>query len=793
MKLNTNNWKLTIRNLVQQRKSSLLNISGLAFGFAAVLFLSIYVYREFTYDTFHEHADRIFKPEFEIVEAKADIDIASNLSLQQIEAFRENVPGINAITFLNYSRWDWDNGALIEYNGNKINVGRLAFSDQFFDEVFSFQTHSGNLSVSLADPNKLVLTKDIALKIFGNEDPIGKMVLLNNKPIVISSILQQLPSNSSIQFDGLVSYQSAKYFFGSEIKDWSNIPFIRVNENTNPLQVSSVISSVMRNTLPEEEIKKIDPVFNTKLIPVKELYFYGGSPFDHLKHGSKSLAYVLMIIGIIILLLAIINYSNLLLATSLKWKKDFGIQRVLGAGRNTETHQLFIKGFIVSIIAFCLSVLIINVTLPWLNQLVNYPLSKTDFIKPQSAVIAFILLLSTITFSGFMPTILNKKTTPLSQIKGDHLSYRNKGGIWKSLVTFQLFVSIALITASLVITKQIQYGLKKDIGITVQNVLTIPTHKLGGKKTAYINTISDHAQTISSCLSTSYINTFTIWGGKLKEPGKEDQSVTYNNVRVNHSFIKTLGLEVVKGRDFMRNISDEKAFIVNQAMLKEYKIDNPLESTIRGYPIIGVVKDFNFNSLHHKIEPLVLWNTPESAGLSSIHFTANTKEEIENYMHFLKSEWNKLAPELHFEFEFADDRLAAMYEKDITLARSIISFSILAIFIACLGIFGLLSYIMEVRMKEIGIRKVNGAKVFEILKLINTDLIKWVTIAFLLACPIAYYAINKWLENFAYKTTLSWWIFALAGLLALGIALLTVSFQSYKAATRNPVEALRYE
>jgi putative ABC transport system permease protein len=233
--------------------------------------------------------------------------------------------------------------------------------------------------------------------------------------------------------------------------------------------------------------------------------------------------------------------------------------------------------------------------------------------------------------------------------------------------------------------------------------------------------------------------------------------------------------------------------IVNEAFVKHYNLENPLEATVRDYPIIGVVEDFNFNSLHYEIEPAILWNTPNKVGLSSIHFNANNKADVGNYMGFLKSEWETLDSSKPFEFEFLDDRLASMYTKDIVLAKSIISFSMFAIFIACLGIFGLLTYIMEMKVKEIGIRKVNGAKILEILKLVNLDLVKWVTVAFIIATPIAYYAMNKWLENFAYKTSLSWWIFAVAGILALGIALLTVSWQSWRAATRNPVEALRYE
>jgi putative ABC transport system permease protein len=794
MELNINNWKLAIRNLIKQRRATSLNIIGLAFGFAAVIFLSTYVYRELTYDSFHKNPDRIFKPEFEIIEADKDIDMASNITLEQVQLFRENVPGIKALTFLNYSRWDWDNGAWIEYGGNKYNIERLAFSDKYFDEVFSFKTNIGNLRESLDEPDKLVLTKEVADKIFGAENPVGKEVVLNNKPIVIGAILDDIPSNSSIQLSGLLSYKSAQYFFGKKITDWSNIPFIRIKNKTTPVHVGESFSKALLLSLPEKELKELNPVFSTNLVSIRDLYFRDASDYDPIKHGSKSTAYILLGIGVLILFLAIINYNNLLLVTSLKWKKDFGIQQILGADKACAKKQLFIKGTLITVTAFIVAVLIISLSLSWFNHLVNYPLKSSDFGNLPSIIIAIALLLFTILFSGLIPSLTSSFSKPLILIKGYQTEQKNNSSVWKGLVTFQLFVSIALIIGALAISKQIHYGLTKDLGINVQNIVTVPVAKLGDKQQAYLDLVAQNGQTKSHCKSSSYINTFTIWGGKLKAPGVAEESVLYNMIRVNNSFVKTLGLNITQGRDFRNStLADEGAMIVNESFVKHFNLENPLESSVRGCPIVGVIEDYNFNSLHHKIEPAIFWNSPKHAGLASMQFMAGNKAGVKSYMDFLKSEWENLNTGKPFEYEFLDDRLASMYQKDIVLAKSIISFSVFAIFIACLGIFGLLTFIMEMKVKEIGIRKVNGAKVQEILKLVNLDLVKWISIAFLVACPIAYYAMHKWLENFAYKTTLSWWIFALAGVLALGIALLTVSWQSWRAATRNPVEALRYE
>jgi len=551
---------------------------------------------------------------------------------------------------------------------------------------------------------------------------------------------------------------------------------------------------VLRLSLPEKELKKINPVFQTTLISIRDLYFHEASAYSPIKHGYKSTAYILLGIGLLILFLAIINYNNLLLVTSLKWRKDIGIQQILGADKGHAKKQLLIKGTIITFAGFIVATFLISISFPWFNQLINFPLEPTDFKNLTVLIIVLGILLITILFSGVIPSLIGDYSNPLIQIQGMQSEQNNYSRIWKGLVIFQLFVSIALITGALVISKQIQYGLNKDLGINVENVVIIPTHKLGKQQQAYLDLVTQHSQTQSVCQTTSYVNTFNVWGGKLKAPGFATESVLYNMIRVNSSFIETLGLKLVNGRNFRtNNISDEGAMIVNEAFVKHFKLENPLEATVRDYPIIGVVEDFNFNSLHYQIEPALLWNTPDKVGLSSLHFSAKNKSDVGNYMDFLKSEWETLDSSKPFEFEFLDDRLASMYTKDIVLAKSIISFSMFAIFIACLGIFGLLTYIMEMKVKEIGIRKVNGAKILEILKLVNLDLVKWVTVAFIIATPITYYAMNKWLESFAYKTTSSWWIFALAGALALGIALLTVSWQSWRAATRNPVEALRYE
>lgn len=794
MNLFNYNLKISLRDLIKQQKWSLLNIAGLAFGFAAIILLSIFVYRDFTYDTFHKNHTRIFKPEIEIVDAKANIDIAENVSLKQIEDFRGMVSGLEAITFLNYSRWDRDHGTWVEYNGNKFNLPYMAFTDQYFPQVFSFDVFSGNLTESLKNPSQLVLTKNNAEKIFGSENPLGKVVLLNNKPATVGAILESIPSNSSLQFSGLLNYLSASTYFGNPISDYSCIPFMLTKPSVNVTQVSESVSGVLYNTLSKGEKEEINPVFKTTFVPLANLYFHDSSPYTPIKHGNKKTTYVLLFIGVITMALALINYSNLLMAVSLKWEKSFGIHQVFGADRSIVQKQYFIKGTVISFLAFVLSLLIIALVLPWFNQLALYPLSQMDFLNVNAVIIIIAVLFSTLFLAGVLPTLFNKSPHFIKQVNTNSGSHSKNVFIWQGLVTFQLFISISLIATSLLVLKQINYGMNKDLGITTKNVITLPTFKLGDKQSAFIDAVNDNPVTSSQCLSSSYLNNYNIWGGVLREPGVNSKDIDYTNVLVNHSFINTLEIDLLMGRNFEETFaSDKNKMIVNKAFIDFYHVTNPLKASIDGFEIIGVVDNFNYNSLHDIIEPMVLLNSPKCIELSTFRFQAFTTNEIKNYLTFLKKEWMKLGNEVPFEYEFLDDLLRKMYEEDIKLSRTIITFSILAVFIACLGIFGLLSYAMETRIKEIGIRKVNGARIMQIIRLLNFNLVRWVVFATIIAVPVSYIIMHKWLENFAYKTDLSWWIFATAGMLALGISLLTVSWQSWKAATRNPVESLRYE
>jgi putative ABC transport system permease protein len=422
------------------------------------------------------------------------------------------------------------------------------------------------------------------------------------------------------------------------------------------------------------------------------------------------------------------------------------------------------------------------------NPIYSKQLFQSGFISLLALVVIF-----TGSVSGIFPALAATRRSSLLKIKSNNQTL-NKSTKWKYLVVFQMVISIGLISGTISIMKQMHFAKNIDMGFNIENVVTLPVSKLGSKMNVYLESINNNPKTEAWALSSTYLNTFNLWGGKLND-GVQEKEISYYVILANADFLHATGIQLTRGRNFEKESAiDANSCIIIETAVKQYGLTDPLSAKISGCPIVGVVNDFHIQSLHYKIGPIVIYNSPlKKTGLATIHFKAGSNVPSSSYITFLKTSWEGLGTDNPFEYEFLDQRLQNMYEKDERLMNAFLSFSILAIIIAALGLYGLISSMAETKVKEIGIRKVNGARVSEILVILNKDFIILVTIAFVIAFPISWYILHKWLQNFAYKTELSWWIFGLSGILALGIALLTVSWQSWRAATRNPVEALRYE
>jgi putative ABC transport system permease protein len=785
--------KTVLKDLKAQRKFTILNLIGLCIGFTFLSLIALFVMREFSYDRFHSKADSIYMLEFVIKNDDGTINRGKRIDIKHVDALRTQIPGISNITFLNYSYFDWDNGTWIKFNNEEFQLHRMAFTNAALADIFSFRTISANLKEALNDPRSLVLTEDNARKIFGKEDPIGKSVLLNNQPVIIRAIIESNPFQSSIRFDGLINFQASQYFKGQIIDDYSNLAFLEIDPKANLKNIEAGVKDMFLQDVPKQDRILLQDKLKVNLLSLKNSYFSEGEAFDPLFHGNKTLVSIIFIIGILILALAVINYINLSYAGSFRKQKELAIRSIFGASRMSLIMSFLAGSILISLFAFVLSLFIAEIPLPWFNRMIDNPLYSKQLFHSGFIILLALVVIFTGFVSGIFPAITATRRSSLLKIKSDNQTL-NKSRKWKYLVVFQMIISIGLISGTISIMKQMHFAKNIDMGFNIENVVTIPVSKLGSKMNVYLELINNHPETESSALSSTYLNTFNLWGGKLND-GVQEKEISYYVIRANADFLNATGIHLTSGRNFEKESAvDANSCIINETAVKQYGLTDPLSAKISGCSIVGVVNDFHIQSLHYKVGPIVIYNSPlKNTGLATIHFKADNNVQSSNYITFLKTSWESLATDNPFEYEFLDQRLQNMYEKDKRLMNAFSSFSILAIIIASLGLFGLISSMAETKVKEIGIRKVNGAGISEILTMLNKDFIILVAIAFVIAFPISWYTLHKWLQNFAYKTELSWWIFGLSGILALAIALLTVSWQSWKASTRNPVEALRYE
>jgi putative ABC transport system permease protein len=785
--------KTVLKDLKAQRKFTILNLIGLCIGFTFLSLITLFVIREFSYDRFHAKADSIYMLEFVLKNDDGTINRGKRIDIKQVDALKTQIPGISNITFLNYSYFDWDNGTWIKFNNKEFQLHRMAFTNAALADIFSFKTISANLKEALNDPRSLVLTEDNAKKIFGKEDPIGKSVLLNNQPVIISAIIESNPFQSSIRFDGLINFQASKYFTGQIIDDYSNLAFLEIDPKANLKNIEAGVKDVFLQDVPKQDRILLQDKLKVNLLSLKNSYFSEGEAFDPMFHGNKTLVSIILIIGVLILALAVINYINLSYAGSFRKQKELAIRSIFGASRLNLILSFLTGSILISLFAFVLSLFIAEIPLPWFNRMIDNPLYSKQLFQSGFIILLALVVIFTGFISGIFPAIAATRRSSLLKIKGDNQKL-NKSRKWKYLVVFQMVISIGLISGTISIMKQMHFAKNIDMGFNIENVVTIPVFKLGSKMSVYLESINNNSATEASALSSTYLNTFNLWGGKLND-GVQEKEISYYVIRGNADFLNATGIQLTRGRNFEKESAvDANSCIINETAVKQYGLTDPLSAKISGCPIVGVVNDFHIQSLHYKVGPIVIYNSPiKNTGLATIHFKSDNKVQSSNYITFLKTSWESFATGNPFEYELLDQRLQNMYEKDERLMNAFSSFSILAIIIASLGLFGLISSMAETKVKEIGIRKVNGARISEILTMLNKDFIILVAIAFVIAFPISWYILHKWLQNFAYKTELSWWIFGLSGILALGIALLTVSWQSWRASTRNPVEALRYE
>jgi len=779
--------KIAFRNLRRYKSYSFINIVGLALGMTCFFLIVLYVRFELSYDRFHENHDRIYQV-LNRYETEGRISWHGSSPAPLGPALVDDFPEILDVVRISAS------GGIVTYKDKSFIERGLLLVDPSFFKVFTFPLLKGNPEDIFPDKNSMVITEEMAEKYFGDEDPVGKKITLNRTfDFQITGVAKNPPHNSDIRFDYLAPFVLVNDFAGGY--DYLNA----WNASNFPTYVF-----VRQGFEADEFGKKMIPFYKQhrgEAAPDHQVFSFLSLTKKHLDSaiGIYNIQYIYLFssIAFIILLLASINFMNLAVAQSANRVREVGIRKTIGAKRPQLVKQFAGEAVFLSLFSLPVSILIIEIFLPSFNALTNTKLSL-NFLEDWPLLLAFLGIATAIgLISGSYPAFYSSAIDPVKSLRKSFETGSKRSIFRNVLVVFQFSASIILIVGTIIVHHQLSYLKNKDLGLDKDHVInvTITDRELQRNyeflKAQLLQNPDILSATASSFTPGSSYGNSVWWEGRT-----EDQQMQMRNIAVDQDFMKTLQVELLEGRTFLPS-ERRRAYILNESAVKALGWDSAVGRQFemervdfeRG-PIVGVVKDFHFNPAQYKITPLVLYFEPGDFFLVSVRVNP---DHVSGAIGFIRDKMKELAPGAPFEYSFLDQRFERFYRDEERLGKIFNYFSFLAIFIACMGLLGLTSFSITRRTKEIGIRKVLGASTANIVVLLTREFTKWVIVANIFACPVAYWIMSHWLQNFDNRVSFGLWIFLLAAFLALVIAVLTVSFQTVKAALSNPVDALRYE
>ena len=787
--------KIVIRSLLRHRLFTVLNLLGLTTGLVCVFIILAWIYNETSYDKFNANYANIYQVNFKNQKGEMSMAGTPNPLAPIIE--REIAYVKSAVRLRNAPEFAFKYKENMYFEENGITADPQLF------QMFSFQALHGDPVQALDQIDGIVITESFAKRYFGNEDPLGKDIQIEgNDFVTVRAIIKDLPAQSHIQFDYVLSQKllEQNHFCGLEWGDPNFRTYVVLAPECDPVKAEQEITRAAKsNGMPHLQSGEI----SAYLRPLGGIYLDYSVNNRLGETGDYRYLFIFGSVALLILVLACINFVNLTISMFAKRQKNTSIAKVCGASRKMVFLNNITENAVLVIVSFILSITILGLIHQPFQSIVGKAFSEHIFSIDFTGIIALVLLF-TLVMCTVYPAVL------FSGAKAIELMNRydkQKSGILKSMVIFQNVISVLLIIAAISVNKQMQYIKNKKLGFETNQIAYTYLRGNINQKISVVRHLLTESPNISEislkdCPPFEQVNGTV--GISWKQNGEWQNQNTSNPVgmettRIDDHYLDMMDVEFAAGRNFSEEISSDKQnYIVNEEAVRLRGLKNPVGTEFSLYgnkgEIVGVIKDTYFKSLHQKVNPQVfhLYNDEASESyFSSLFFRIN--RDVPATIDYIKNMWTENNPGIPFEYHFLNQDYEELYKKDNQIAGILNFFTVLAVFIACLGLFGQAAISSENKMKEIGIRKVNGATIPEVLTMLNKDFIKWVIIAFIIATPVGYYAMHKWLESFAYKTSLSWWIFALAGVLALGIALLTVSWQSWRAATRNPVEALRYE
>ncbi|MFD2920046.1 ABC transporter permease [Terrimonas rubra] len=795
--------KIALRNLRKNKLYSSVNVIGLTIGLVGCLLIGIYVWNELTYDKFHKNGDRIARI---IMETKSS-GSADKIALTGTKVgpeFKRSFPQVEFyVRTMKYP--------LSLANGEKaFDEKNVLYADADFFNMFSFPLLRGNVATVLDGPQKIVLTEKAAKRYFANDDPIGKVLRINGgtKEYEVTGIVTDAPLNSQIQYDIIISFASTNAFKTEKWSEANYVTYLLLNNKNQIKELDAVIQPFMKKISKDElRIPETSGYKTFHLEPLESVHLHSNVAAGLEANGNITYIYVLSVVAILILLIACVNYTNLATAQSVSRGTEIGVRKVMGAGKSQLLKQFLGESFVITCIALVLAIVAGIVLLPMFNNITGKEFEVSLFFSPLFLLTAILLCIVISLIAGAYPAFVLSNTRLVNILKSGLRVSSSGGGLRKSLITFQFVIAIFLVAATFIVVKQVSYIQNKKIGYNREQVVVLPVdYKTRGVYDQMKDAIRANANVLS--VTGAYEDPTSIgWGdGIVTDDGQGQKELSLNATPVDLDYLKTMGMELAAGRDFQRSdfaTQDTSAnganykgtYIINEKAARDlgWTAEQAIGKTVsRGVPgpVVGVVKDFHFESLHTAIGPLLIFL---DTSLVSQMFVKIKAENTASTIAALGNIWKTRVTHRPFDYHFLDEDFNTLYKAEERTAKIFTLFSGLAIILACLGLFALAAFTTIQRTKEIGIRKILGANVTNITVLVAKQFLSLVGIAILIATPLAWWAGNTWIADFAYRTELNWWIFAIAGLLAVIIALATVSYHAIRAAMSNPVKSLRSE
>jgi putative ABC transport system permease protein len=794
--------KTAWRNLWKSKVFSALNIAGLAVGMAACIVIMLFVFYEKSFDNFH--TKNIYR--LNEVQSFPGMVSSQKVGLSMFPmgpTLKNEFPQVK-----NFTRVKWHDKYQVTYKDKRMFVPQAFAVDSTFLQMFDFTLLQGDRKTALEKPNSIILTEATAKKIFGDEDPMGKTITHygnDTASFAVTGIMKDVPKNSQMQFDCV-------YSFSTDYQPWMNRwggnwldTYVELAPGTNIAAFESKLPAYMLKYSGREDINKYYKLFFLALKDVHANAADIGLDYINYQKFDKKSTNLFAIIAFIVLIIACVNFMNLSTARSAERAKEVGVRKSIGAGRSELAIQFLGETVMLALIALVVAFLFVALSVPYINNLSGREIGVNLWTNPGiiASIIGFTVIVGLI--SGIYPAMYLSSFKPIKVLKGSVESGNNKGKFRNILVVGQFTSAVFLMIATFFVVKQLRYMQKQDPGFTRDQIVTVP---LDGNTDEKYDLIKE--QLLSNSLITGVTAAQDVLGSHLDQTGVKyrpsngpEKQLALTQLIVDNNYLKLFNIKLLEGKNFSPDRSaNGKEYIINEALahelLKEQPKNTPLSSLIGQHfgndslgVITGISTNFNFNSLHYKVETMFIYNQKDW-GFKQLSVKINGSKTAES-LAFIKSVWTKNFPDRPLEFQFLDDHFNDIYKADDQVSKIVGILAGLAIIISCLGLFGLASYSAEKRFKEIGVRKVLGASVQNIVLLLSGHFVKLVLIANLLAWPLAWYAMHKWLQGFAYRIDISLNVFVLTAALSLFIALITISFQSIKAAVANPVKSLRSE